>query len=807
MKRIMIAALLCASSAVPVMAQAQDGDVLVMRRAIAQPTGQVTIPPSPDFVRVPLKVKDSGQTTYALNGTLKLEVEEVGCRITDGSIIVDQDTCAIGQGPQIGDIINFTAKMDPDLKAYYVPREQYEEILPAFSPQGIDALCSGSAVISGTEFSGSCDPAAVVNTYAKYIVAMEDPTNRSKPQNVSSSDVLNFVVTSVGCYSTQTGSVVSSSSCENITKSPSDIYSMPATFIPQLREVYIDNSDIDAMQPAPGAILNRHLSTFCTGSTPKMRVDDNDWKVLCGEPDEPGNYTRVTRIFQDPAQYGVNREPNRSETESLRVVVSATRCLDSQGNDVTGKCDYITQGPNIFDMVTVPATYVPELRELYVDRSDLESAAGSSLINMSNRTISDACAGRNVTISVVHEGVQSNWDFRCGTPDDPGNYSRAVSKFNDPMRYGINREPNDPSSGGLNLVVQTTRCNDASGNSVNYKCDYITAGPSLYDIATVPATYVRELREIYVKKTDVEAAAGSINPIMDNRYLNDTCGGQYFSVTVNDNGSIAPWAFHCGEPDDPANYTRGVNRFYDPSTYGSDRTPNQASSNELKLVVQSISCTNASGSSVNGKCDWLSEGPKFQDILTVPATYVAALREVYVDRAALQEIARNQRPIIGNNYIDDACAGKKFTVNVVSEGVQSGWDFRCGTPDDPNKYETRPVVLLDPRDYGTDRNINMDPEATQVGLRVRSIGCYDKTNDSTVDAAKCSYLPDVVRIGDVVWLPAVFDSAGKTVTFDIEDMRALNAQANYEYQSNSYLCTRNLTINVNNVDYKLLCAS
>ena len=813
MRRVMIAALLCASSAVPVMAQAQDGDVLVMRRAIAQPTGKVTIPPSPDFVRVPLKVKDSGVTTYALNGTLKLEIEEVGCRITDGSIIIDEATCAIGQGPQVGDIINFTAKMDPDLKAYYVPREQYEEILPAFSQQAIDALCSGSALVSGSAFSGSCDPEAVVNTYAKFINALDDPISRSMPQNVSSSDVLNFYVSSVGCYSTQTGSVVSPSTCANITKSPAEIHAIPATYIPQLREVFLDTADIDSMSPAPAIILKKNLSTFCTSTDPKIRVDNQDWVVRCGEPDDPSDYKRTVVTFNDPMMFGsmTDRIPNNSTSGEFRMVVQSTGCLDQSGNEVTGKCDFLTSGPNIYDIVTIPATYIPNLREIYVNQADLVAAAGQDNPVIVTRRIADACTGKYTKIKVIHEGVASDWSFNCGEPDDSSDYKRTVVKFNDPMMFGpmTNRIPNNSSSGEFRMVVQSTGCLDQSGNEVTGKCDYLPEGPSLYDQVTVPAVYVTDLRELYVDRNDIEAAAGnfgpyaSTRPIMGNKTLTDACNGNGFNVQVMGEGSSNEWTFHCGMADDPANYTRTARQLFDPVNFGSERTPNDPDSGVLRMVVRAIGCLDKADNEVLGKCNYLPDGPDVYDFLSVPATYVPELRKVYIDRADIETMAVNPNPLIVNYALADACVNGKISFR--ADGMD--WGFRCGAAEDPDNFEMKAQALRDPRDYGSARNTNMDPNATKLGLAVASTVCLDKSTNSTTDTSTCAYLPGRVSAQDILWMPAVFDASAKTITIDPEAFRALGHETSLDYNHNSIMCGRNITIDVNYQDFKVLCSS
>ena len=819
MSRLILSSLLCATVAMPVMAQAQNaGDVLVMRRAIAQPTGQVTIPPSPDFVRVPLKVKDSGETTYALNGTLKLEVEEVGCRITDGSIIVDQDACAIGQGPRIGDIINFTAKMDPDLKAYYVSREQYGQILPAFSQQGIDALCSGTAVISGTEFSGSCDPAAVVNTYARYIYALNDPYGQQVVQNTASASELNFYIGNVGCMSTQTGSVVSDSNCNGISKSPNtgETHAMPATFVPELREVYLDEADVTGMNPPVAGILARSQSSFCTTpSIPTIRVDGQTWKVRCGEPESPGDYKRVVQSFYDPMNAGVARTPNVSDSGSLRLVVNSTLCFDTEGNSVSGKCDYLPEGPNLYDIVSIPATYVADLREVYVDWADIEEASGQANSLVANRIRDDACSGKYVTIKVDHQGIIGDWDFRCGTPDTPSNYTRTVIRFNDPTTFGAaaNRVPNDATSNDLKLVVHSTGCLDSSGNNVLDKCDYLPEGPSVYDIVSVPATYVADLREVYVNRTDLEASAGnfgtyaSSRPILGNSTLNDACKGRYFSLQATNGGPKTTWDFRCGTPDDPSNYTRTAHRLYDPITLGSDRTPNDSESGSLRMVVHSIGCLDKDGNSVADKCHYLPDGPAVYDILTIPATYVPELREVYVNREDVQAVSVNSNPILVNYYLNDACQGNKVTIGAMKDGSRLNWDFRCGPPDDPSKYEMRAQTLRDPRDYGDARSTNMDPNATELGLAVGGVLCVDKSTGTATTTSKCSYLSGNVKTQDILWMPAVFDAVAKTITIDPDVFRTLGHDTNLDYNHNSLMCARNITIDVNYQNFKVLCTS
>lgn len=811
MRRPILYALLCASVAMPVMAQAQDADdVLVMRRAIADPKGKTTIQPSADYDRVPLTLKDTGDNRYAATGTIGLQVETVGCLLTSGDVNADETLCVDGAGPRPGDIVNFNAKMDPDLKAYYVPRAQYQEILPTFDSGQIDALCSGTVSIAGAVYQGSCDPSSVVNAYAKYVYALIDPTTRSRPSNVSTSSRMDLYVNSVGCYSTQTGNVVANSYCTGITKAPNatDVYSLSAQYVPQLREVYLDQAELAAMTPAPVALLNQTFSTFCSNANGTIKVDGNDWKVRCGQPEDPGSYTRVVQKFIDPMDYGVDRNPSIAESGSLRMVVNSTICYDAGGATVSGKCDYLTEGPNVFDIATVPATFVNELREVYVNPADVEAAAGRTNPLVGNYVLTDACKGGKTQFKVSVGGAPpAPWYFVCGTPEDPGSYTRAASRAYDPTTYGPNRTANSSDTAGLRMVVANTICYDSSGATVSGKCDYLTEGLNVFDLFTVPATYVPDLREIYVNKTDVQAATKNLNPVLGSSSLDQACPGGKFKPMVNHAGLTTPWSFVCGTPDDPSRYTRTAQRLTDPTTFGNDRTPNDVSSGALRMVVTAIGCLDEKGTSVTGKCDYLPEGPQTGAIITVPATYVPELREVYPDRAAIEAQAKTANTIITSYFLNDACKGGKTSMQVKqANGTTVPYNFVCGTPDDPSKYTMKAQTLRDPRDYGSNRNINMDPSATRLGLTVGSTLCYDSsTNATATSSAKCSWLPNNVKDSDVLWMPAVFDSVAKTVTIDINAFRALGHETNFDYNHNTTMCARNLTVNVNYVDYRLIC--
>jgi len=518
-------------------------------------------------------------------------------------------------------------------------------------------------------------------------------------------------------------------------------------------------------------------------------------------------------MFNDPIMFGpaTNRIPNNSTSGEFRMVVQSTGCLDQSGNEVTGKCDFLTSGPDIYDIVTIPATYIPNLREIYVNQADLVAAAGQDNPVIVTRRIADACTGKYTKIKVIHEGVASDWSFNCGEPDDSSDYKRTVVKFNDPMMFGpmTNRIPNNSSSGEFRMVVQSTGCLDQSGNEVTGKCDYLPEGPSLYDQVTVPAVYVTDLRELYVDRNDIEAAAGnfgpyaSTRPIMGNKTLTDACNGNGFNVQVMGQGRSNEWTFHCGMADDPANYTRTARQLFDPVNFGSERTPNDPDSGVLRMVVRVIGCLDKAGNEVPGKCNYLPDGPNVYDFLSVPATYVPELRKVYIDRADIETMAGNPNPMIVNYALADACVNGKISFR--ADGMD--WGFRCGAAEDPDNFEMKAQALRDPRDYGSARSTNMDPNATKLGLSVASTVCLDKTTNSTTDTSTCAYLPGRVSAQDILWMPAVFDASAKTITIDPEAFRALGHDTSLDYNHNSTMCGRNITIDVNYQDFRVLCSS
>ena len=614
----------------------------------------------------------------------------------------------------------------------------------------------------------------------------------------ASAEEINLYVNSIKCKQTDTGAIVDNSNCGAIKKSPAyELRKIPAVMSPEFRKVHVTVADILAAAPdMDQAVANSLCSTW-------VRIAGITWNMSCDAPKNPAHYVRVAASLLDPDRHYSYSTPNAqyvngsANADTITLSVYGTKCFDiSSGNAVStdvDNCAYLTSGPSHYDLVTIPATIVAELGTVYVERSELEAVlpydgkAGN--ISSQATTVDGLCAAgyAGFPIAVGPAGSRQGFRFVCGTPEDPSNYARTIGQALDPYEfypmgnYAV-RDTNSNFQGtSYSFSVKSTICtNLATGADGGSKCDFKQDGPNIYDLLSIPASYVPEMREIYVQQSDLTAALGSgaaayYNSSSQYKTVSQICSTGLERLKVGPSSNRQEWTMLCGDPVDPADFRRSATILGDPNDlfHPFDRTNQTANSDvnasEFKFSVYRTDCVNTrTGETHNpSRCDYLPTGLERYDIVGVPATFVPELREFYVDEAQL----RTQLPSL--THIDDANSSGSDLASVCNGSENrfwvtgQNWKMYCGQADDPRRYADVASNLVDPKAEYRDseyRKLNEDLSSGVYKFGVRTTKCIYKDTGASAPNAKCQYLTqDNAEIYDIVSIPVSYDVANKKI--------------------------------------------
>lgn len=631
---------------------------------------------------------------------------------------------------------------------------------------------------------------------APYIVddANTLPTSVRQTTPVNSA-VLKLGVTSTQCWDKQTNTSVSASTCANLPTGTNvyDIIEVPATILPSLREVYVNQADLQAVIPYGGIMLGYQIYTVCSNPNySKVMIQEASaavqYGVNCGTPDNPSKYVRATGSMTDPDSFTTTKDKNTDYSANrLNLVVGGTVCWDTSKNAAassSAKCTYLPTGSNIYDIVGIPATFVSGLREVYVNQTDLQAAMPYGG-NIAGYSVYNNFCTAGWTVSVGPVGGKQTWTVRCGTPEDPSSYVRAADKLHDPANYtGIPtsvRQGNIENKNSFNLLVVGTLCRDVTKNVTvaNSKCQYLETGANVYDVVTVPATYVKDLREVYINSADVTAALPYGGTAFNNSVSTVCTNGQ--TVTVMTTGGVAQnWTLRCGTPDSADNYSREIASLRDPAAYAAAQVPyynyNKESATTLRITVASTTCidkrTGATAASI--KCNYLTTGANGFDYIDVPATQVAGLHEIYVQKDDIVAKAPYVSTITGTNGSGYQVKNSAFCNNVSFLTYTAGSSIyastlQCGAPDSEQNYEKRATYLNDPYFQNAlttaQRNVNVST-ASKMTFVVDTVACYDKRTGTLASAAKCNYISTADNVNEVYEVNATYVDNLREVYFD-----------------------------------------
>lgn len=619
------------------------------------------------------------------------------------------------------------------------------------------------------------------NTVAQspYTVYYQNPTPNAS--------VLKLAVTSTLCWDSTTNTTTTSTNCASLAAGPNiyDSVALPATFVTGLREVYLNQADIAAAIPHADNVLAMSKAAVCTNG-PYVTIGTSgatqSYTVRCGTPDTADHYVRAPYTLADP--YYTQASPNiGSSGSSVKFKVASTLCYDTALNKVTanGKCSYLPTGANVNDLVAVPATYVPDLRELYVSVADFAAASPYSFNfiqpNGSSATAFNiGCAQTGgLQFVIVNSGSSQTWTIRCGTPDTPDHYVRAPN-LADPY-YGQSSATAyknvDFAASVFNMRVYSTLCYDTKAKgttSLAAKCSYLPSGANVSDIVPIPATFVRDLREIYVSTADFAAISPYSNVFIDavgasGVPFNTACASAAgISVIIGASGGQQSWALRCGTPDTATHYARYAANIVDVTTPNGGSASTNTNLNTASTYVANVYSTYCWDTTTNAqatraaKCNYLPTGPQGGSPgtkLTFNVTYVNDLAEIYFNQDEINAAMPRGGTFLGMPAASCPLSDSKLNYYTVVGG--KNYRILCGKPD-YNHYTRYASYFNDPYLYGPSTYFAYLNRSSYnyVILNVGAYGCIDNNTGAEAPfARKCENLTTGGNTGDRIKIPAV----------------------------------------------------
>lgn len=735
-------------------------------------------------------------------------INSVTCQRSDG-VVVDDSMCA-GDAPSRQDTqgVYSSCTYTPTYSTTYgecKPTTQNSSVGIQTAPVATCTRSDGKVVDNALCLPQLKSQSCTVGTGGTLVrepYYIDDPyrvTATQKLMNNSSSSELRLVVLNTRCFDASKNAIVADSQCSSLPQGANvyDVGSIPATYTPDSREIWVNRSDVVAFAPR-GYFMSYYsgAASFCSAGIDMVvqaGAQAQTWIVRCGTPDRAGRYTRVADMMDDPINVlpsSVDRFKNTSPYASTyNFAVGSTKCVDTttKVNAPLAKCQYLPTGVNAYDLVSVPAVYSKELREITIATADLQAAIPYGAGTRYGYDVLSSCRNGGLYGYVgTSAGVQT-WIVRCGTPDQADHYARSPANISDPARLNVPGQftNTDSTSGALRLMVTSTMCVDTNtGSSIAAsKCQYLSTGTNVYDLVSMPATFVKDLREVYVQGADLRNALGYGYTVNDNNSYSAMCSSGYATaVTIFPNGRAGSgagsesWNLRCGPADSASNYVRMASNFDDPAYQSQPNANPGPSATTLKFVITRTQCRTSAGAGADArKCQYLPTGGNVSDLISVPATFVKDLREVYIDSAKLQAQLDPGAQYSSVYYsINQMCI---YGPNISIGGI--GYSIRCGTtPDSADHYARFGIVYDDPNNFyassdAPTRYVN-DTGKNSLSFVVQTTRCYDTTAKTIVDNKKCAYLPSGSNQYDIKSIPATWDVQAKTVTISTKDYVAMS---------------------------------
>ena len=797
-----------------------------------------------DRANLPASIRVYNQSTSA---TLGLTVVSTLCWDRQVNAQTGNATCAnLPTGANIYDIMQIPAVYSSDFREVYIKEDDLKALVPhgtAFGYQPSYICRNGATTIKvnqGAEvvsYGLSCGAPEQASNYVRRTSNIVDPEANTATRNKNTSYDANsviFAVSNTQCVNLSNNQVVNNAKCTYLPTGSNiyDLVSIPATLIKELREIYVNKADLDA---ATVNVTGYATSFICSPSTGwQMKIgpegDQQTWVLRCGTPPETGTYKRVAYRLDDPyAQTGQSadyRSMNKETGAALSLAVMSTSCQNIKTNSTesASKCQYLTEGANIYDMITLPATYVKGLREVYISMNDVNAAMpyGGTALGGNVTNICSTTGPKSIAVTTA-EGVQT-WGIRCGTPDDPASYSKEINTLADPATITSQsleyRHVNRTTGATYTYSVYSTICIDKRTNASAdaAKCQYSNNGVNVGDTITVPAVYVPSLREVYIQKEDIIAKAPYAISVRPNTgssaHPNNVCT-RGMGLAVDD--ATVNYTHMCGAPDSADNYEKVAYNMIDVyRASGSvlttaQKNTNTSSKSTVTFSVDSTICRNKqTGSTVSGKCDYIT-GDNVHDLVEVPATYVQGLREVYFDKGALLTRVPNLFRLYYwttstlSVTVSNMCT-TGFNIWVGEGSSRVAYKAYCDRqPDTADHYEMVTALFGDPYYYYSStypRYANV-PTSGQVVVSAPTVQCMDTATKTAAADGKCDYIPGGVARYANFTIPGIWNATAKTVTVNLSDLKSQISANTPETAYGSRFCNNSLYTTSGN--FKVVC--
>ena len=745
--------------------------------------------------------------------SFKLAVSRTGCwDNTLGKASTDTTRCSgLLVGPNVYDLVTVPATIVPQSRLVVLSRDAIQSMTRYVGAGGTSTgsyadLCSGSKTMSmwqdgkSSTWTISCNPSDASTTFARYARTWSDPqTGPASTRNLNSdpqADRLSLLVASTSCENLATGTTAIDARCEFQPTGANvyDVVSVPAVFRRDLRMIQLNRADFLAMTGGYERVTgNGAMGYWCEGA---VRVVVNGvsetWTTTCDAALAGADYVRLPTAWSDPYYYSAapaNKNSNSSATAtSLNLAVSSTTCW----NKTTGKavssaiCQYQPNGANLQDLLAIPATFRADMRRILIDgKSISDSAQGISISTTGNAA--DWCS-KNVIVQVGAEA--QTWKTTCVASDIQGTYQRFAygwTDVNESNRTADRTLNSDVRANNLKVTVVRVGCLETAKNQVvsdsDGACTYLP-GPSIYDVATVPATFRADTRRILLKESDIAALGIGRNGTQQhpNYQPSAWCAKD---VIIRDNGSTQTWTTTCDAETFSASYQRYATTWRDPQSMSSYTTEQKrvnsdwTTSGTLSLAVIGTRCrrTDTSADVSVRECNYLTGGANdtYGDVLRLPALYNAEYRRIVLDRDAITAKA----PFATGAEIDVLC---NMPIAITQDGTTYSWNTTCNAAYATVRHKTEIARLRDPYNYyGTyytapftavsgNRRVNTSTSGTYSFSAITN--CIDTTTGETVSGDECTYLSGMTKSTMQIPVPAVYDPVGDTVTVRNSDIDA-----------------------------------
>ena len=743
--------------------------------------------------------------------TINLVVTGAQCFNNDTGENVSTTICneAGTSGPAAGDIITIPAVYN-SLSRVVLIHQGALEALPGYANSSgggsIASICQGTVILgppsSRQTWSKTCDANLANASFFKIPVSFRDPVDygsNNREINTNPDGLVYFRVQTIACINSETGLATSPDFCQNA-PGPSAETDIPisAQIRTDLRRIVIDRAQLEAGNAAFMGTSTFSPDWWCRGANFEITTGGSrqNYAISCNSADATDEYKRYAIEFRDPKTSGATaiQAINTDPTGSLALAVLRTGCLNanSQQNVAISVCQFLSQGSNINDIFSIPASFRSDRRRILISSTDLMTE-NSTVYPVSANSPSSWC---NKSIQINTGGQDQSWTTTCSSDDFESSFFRYGSLYSDPFDDLTTRPANIEKTQDLSFRVSTVTCVDLDTNlAVNLNnCQFLNEGPAVNgkSLITIPGTFVEEQKRIIISQSDLE----TVDP---SRYATASapgspawwCNGRL--MRIQRNNVWESWETTCNADLANAQFTKWASHFSDPYSDTDTRDANISVQNEINFRVNTAACLNETNGTVGTfrDCQFTLRGPSVDDLVTIPATYMENQRRVIISANDFKTQQGVSYPSPSAPNGPDWWCGSR-SIRVYRSNAWETWETSCDASFITANFRRVALSFQDP--YGVSALRNSNQTATNTfSWAVRTTRCLD--NDVTTIARSCLYLDEGEKVDDLVTVEATYNESQKRVEFRRSDIEK-EPTAFYGVGSFSPSWTCNTTVKV-----------